>query len=65
MAAYSIIRRQRRSNSTESRSQEIRSISPSLTENLVRPLHQSHQIGRSYEPGILAGEVGVENRTGP
>ena len=36
-----------------------------LTENLVRPLHQCHQIGRSYEPGILAGEVGVENRTGP
>jgi hypothetical protein len=37
----------------------------SLTENLVRPPHQCHQIGRSYEPGILACEVGVENHTGP
>jgi HAMP domain-containing protein len=36
-----------------------------LAEHLVGPFHQRHQIGRRDETGILAGEVGVADRTGP
>jgi hypothetical protein len=36
-----------------------------FAQHLVGPFHQGHQIRRRYEPGILAVEIAVADRTGP
>ena len=40
-------------------------MTPSLTDDLVGPFNQRHQIGGRDETGILAHQVGVADRTGP
>jgi hypothetical protein len=36
-----------------------------LAQHLIRPRHQRHQVRRGHEPGVLIGEVGVADPTGP